>query len=471
MTTLMIVGLILAVFALMMYFAYPSVVRENIYFSSDPGSPHFNKDKAGELKKKSSSAFLLFFNRTRSRWAFLIGLGMFMLNGLFFYAMPGTAYAVQYLWGGDEAVFSQGIKLKLWGRTIPMSYEIPVQDVILYQQQELPSSEAIYHRKASQWEFADAIKAHIGTAVIVGIDVGNNEVFLNMADRNQSENNLVYSRIMPNISAALKNTCKLLDAQDYIAGASAQFDQYFRDQLENGMYQTEEFYEQDQEPEVIGDSATVRTVVNRTSTKQKKYRIKIRNGEIMRDNSNSLAQYGLRILQAQVTQIDWENSFDKRLDLQKDQVAQTQLEKQEAEKEIYRTQKEIAKGEAEKAKERARLEKEQIQQTIEAETRAKVANFKVLEEKHLLEAARNTAARIKVESEADALKNKRLVQAGLTPQERAEWEYKTAIGVAQHISALNLPEVYISGSDKNGGSSILEDLLGAEFAKKMLETK
>ena len=445
MTALMILGLFLAIFSTILFFLHPN------------------------LNTEKSHPLLLFFNRQKTKVIFAIGVGLFMLNGLFFYAMPGTAYAVQYLWGGDEAIFSQGIKLKLWGRTIPISYEIPVQDVILYKGDELPSSNTIYHRKASQWEFADAIKAHIATAVIIGIDVDNNDVFLNMADRNQSENNLVYSRIMPNISAAIKNTCKLLDAQDYIAGASAQFDQYFRDQLENGMYQTEAYYEKEERPEIIGDSATVRTVSKKKNTKQRKYKIKVRNGEPLRDNSNSLKQYGLKILQAQVTSIDWETSFDKRLDLQKDQVAQTQLEKQEAEKEIYRTQKEIAKGEAEKAKERARLEKEQIQQTIEAETRAKVANFKVIEEKNLLEAARNTAARIKVESDAESLKNKRLVQAGLTPQERAEWNYKTAIGVAEHISTLKLPEVYITGqNNQKGKSSILEDLLGAEFAKKML---
>ncbi len=470
MTALMILGVFIILFAIVMFFVHPTLRTEDVYYSDDPNSPHYNQVLAGKLKASKSNSMLKFFNKKKSQLLLLVGIVFLLINGLFFYAMPGTAYAVQYLWGGDEAVFSQGVKLKFWGRTIPMSYEIPVQDVILYKDQELPSSETIYHRKASQWEFADAIKAHIATAVIVGIDVGNDKVFLNMADRNQSENNLVYSRIMPNISAAIKNTCKLLDAQDYIAGASAQFDQYFRDQLENGMYQTEPYYQEESAPEIIGDSATVRTIRNETSTKQKKYRIKRKDGEILRDNSNSLKQYGLRILQAQVTSIDWEFSFDKRLDLQKDQVAQTQLEKQEAEKEIYRTQKEIAKGEADKAKERAKLEKEQIRQTIEAETRAKVAGFKVNEEKNLLEAARNTASRVKVESDAEALKNKRLVQAGLTPQERAEWEYKTAIGVAEHISNLNLPQVYITGQDgKKGNSSILESLLGAEFAKKMLE--
>lgn len=446
MNLFVVLGVIMIIFAVAMFIIQPEKrAATNKFFSS-----------------------LKVFNRQRNLMILAIGLLLFMLNGLFFYAKPGTAYAVQYLWGGDEAIFSQGIKMKMWGRTIPMSYEIPIQDVIVYEGKEVPQSSSIYYRAASQWEFADAIKAHIATAVIVGIDIDNSDVFLNMADRNQSEKNLVRSRIMPNISAAIKNTCKLLDAQDYIAGASSQFDQYFRDQLENGMYQTEAYYEDDNNTEIIGDSSTIRTIEDKKNTRQRKYRIKMRDGEVLRDNSNSLKQYGLKILQAHVTSIDWESSFDKRLDLQKDQVAQTQLEKQEAQKEIYRTQKEIAKGEAEKAKERARLEKEQIQQTIEAETRAKVAKFKVMEEKNLLEAARNTALRIKVESEAEALKNKRLVQAGLTPQEKAEWDYKIALGVSQNLSNLKLPEVYIAGEKQKSQGSILEDLIGAELAKQMM---
>lgn len=427
--------------------------------------PYINKESSKTLTK-----LLLFFNKKRASTLVFIGFFLFILNGMFFYAKPGTAYAVQYLWGGDEPIYTQGIKIKLWGRTIPISYEIPVQDVILDDDEPLTSDEDIYYRRASQWEFNDAIKAKIGTAIIVGIDVGNDEVFLNMADRNKTEEKLVYARVMPNIDAAIKNTCKLISAQDYIAGASADFDRYFRDQLENGMYQTEEYYEEENNPEIIGDSSTVRTVKrSSTSTKQKKYKIKERDGQIVRDNSNSLKQYGLRILQAQVTDIDWEESFDTRLNLQKEQVAQTQLEKQEAEKEFYRTQKEIAKGEAEKAAERARLEKDQIQQTIEAETRAKVAAFKVQEEKELLSAARLSAQTVAVNADAEAIKNRKLVSAGLTPQERAEWEYKTAVGVAEQISKLNLPQVYIAGDKDKNGSSILSDLLGAEFAKSMLK--
>jgi len=207
-----------------------------------------------------------------------------------------------------------------------------------------------------------------------------------MADRNRSEAKLIYGRVLPNIDAAIKNTCKLMDAQDYISGQASDFDRYFRDQLENGMYQVEQYYESENPNEIVGDTTTIRIIKTGKSSKQKKFRIKrTKNGNIIRDNSNTLKQYGLKIYQAQVTGIDWEQSFDNRLDLQKNEVAQTQLEKQQAEREFYRAKKEIAKGESEKAKERALLEKEQIQQTIAAETEAKVAEFNLIKEKKQFE--------------------------------------------------------------------------------------
>ena len=293
--------------------------------------------------------------------------------------------------------------------------------------------------------------------------------FLSVADRNKTEKNLIRSRIIPNIDQSIKNTCKLMDAQDYISGQASDFDRYFKDQLENGMYVLEE-YAANQSKEIIGDSSTVRTVVNKES-KQKRFRIKFKDGLPVREKGNSLKAYGLTVVQAVVTEIDWEQTFDKRLQLQKEEVAQTQLEKQQAEREFYRAQKEKARGEAEKAAERARLEKEQIQKTIAAETEAKVAEFNLIKEKKQFEVEKFIAQSKKVAADAEAYQNAKLVSAGLTPQERAEWEYKTAVGVAGQLKSLNLPEIYIEGnSGKSDGSTLMESLIGAELAKKMIES-
>lgn len=414
---------------------------------------------------------LKWFQPKRSIQFILIGVIISILTGMFFYAEPGTAYAVQYPWGGQKAVFRQGINTKMWGRLIPIQFELPIKYVIPNKDGNLgEQSQYAYVQRANEWEFNDAVKGKIATSVVISIRISDQEQFLSVADRNKTEKNLVYSRIVPNIDQAIKNTSKLMAAQDYISGQAADFDRYFQDQLENGMYVLEEYIINDT-PDVIGDSTIVRTVVNRQS-KQKRYRIKMENGEPVRVNGNSLKSYGLTVVQAVVNEIDWETTFDKRLQLQKEEVAQTQLEKQQAEREFYRAQKEKAKGEAEKAKERARLEKEQIQQTIAAETEAKVAEFNLTKEKKQFEVEQFKAKSKKVAADAQYYENAKLVSAGLTPQERAEWNYRTSVDVAREIKSLKLPEIYFEGGEEgNKDSNLLQSLIGADLAKKMMSTQ
>ncbi len=418
-----------------------------------------------------SIKLLNWFNPKKSIQIIAVGIFMSIFSGVFFYAEPGTAYAVQYPWGGQKAVFRQGINTKMWGRLIPIQFELPIKYVIPNADGKLgEQSKYAYVQKSNEWEFNDAVKGKIATSVVLSIRISDEEQFLSVADRNKTERNLVYSRIVPNIDQAIKNTCKLMAAQDYISGQAADFDRYFQDQLENGMYVLEEFI-LEENPEIIGDSTTIRKVVNRRG-KQKRFRIKVRDGEPIRVNGNSLKSYGLTVIQAVVNEIDWEDTFDKRLQLQKEEVAQTQLEKQQAEREFYRAQKEKAKGEAEKAKERARLEKEQIQQTITAETEAKVAEFNLTKEKKQFEVEQFKAKSKKVAADAQYYENAKLVSAGLTPQERAEWDYRTSVDVAREIKSLKLPEIYIEGTqDKSSDSNLLQSLIGADLAKKMMNTK
>lgn len=410
------------------------------------------------------------FTTKRSLQLTFLGVFMSIVTGMFFYAEPGTAYAVQYPWGTQKAVFKQGINTKMWGRLIPIQFEMPIKYVIPNEDGKFgDQSKYAYIDAARHWEFNDAVKGKIATSIVVSINTTDENQFLSVADRNKTEKNLIRSRIIPNIDQSIKNTCKLMAAQDYISGQAADFDRYFQDQLENGMYVLEEYIEYEK-PDIIGDSTVVRTIPNKES-RQKRFRIKYKNGEPVRVKGNSLKSYGLTVVQAVVNEIDWEATFDNRLQLQKEEVAQTQLEKQQAEREFYRAQKEKAKGEAEKAKERARLEKAQIQQTIAAETEAKVAEFNLIKEKKQYEVEQFKAKSKKVAADAQYYENAKLVSAGLTPQERAEWEYKTAVGVAGQLKDLKLPQTYIDGAKNGNSSNLLESLIGAELAKKMLEKK
>lgn len=441
--------------------------------------------KISSVQPASENGKKSFANRVLALWSIkhsillgLVGVCFSIMSGLFFYNPAGTATAVQYLWGGDAAVTTQGVKTKFWGKTIPISFEIALQDMIIETDSEGNklsqngrTEEGIYHRNAQTREFADAIKADIAAALVVSIDYQNEELFLEMADKNRSESKLVYARIYPVYDQALKNTCKLMDAQDYISGASSQFDYYLKDQMENGMYLTEEVYE-DIEVSLITSMDSTRTVATgqlaSKEKREKRYRIrKDAAGEPIRDASNSLKRYGLTVQQVAVTNIDWEASFDNRLKDQKEQVAQTQLEKQEAEKEYYATQKAIAKGEREKAETRVELEKAQLEQTITAETAAKTASYREQEERNLLAAAKMSAQKIRVLADAEAYEISKKVSAGITPEKRLQMELDASVQRTQALAGPNgiqLPSTVFSGSTgASGKSNMLESILGAKI--------
>ena len=87
-----------------------------------------------------------------------------------------------------------------------------------------------------------------------------------------------------------------------------------------------------------------------------------------------------------------------------------------------------------------------------------------------LETERLKSQQKKVAADAKAYENAKLVNAGLTPQERAEWEYKIAVGVAQEVSKIQFPQTMLVGGNNKGGTP-LESLIGAAMAKQLLGDK
>ena len=69
--------------------------------------------------------------------------------------------------------------------------------------------------------------------------------------------------------------------------------------------------------------------------------------------------------------------------------------------------------------------------------------------------AKQDALRIKYEGEAKAEANRALVLAGLTPAEKAEYEYKTKVGVAEALAKTVWPKIVMSGNG-NGGSTAMD---------------
>ena len=63
--------------------------------------------------------------------------------------------------------------------------------------------------------------------------------------------------------------------------------------------------------------------------------------------------------------------------------------------------------------------------------------------------------KVQAEGEAKAAANRALVSAGLTPAEKAEWDYKTAVGIAQALAESKVqwvPQVMMGNSNSSNSA-------------------
>lgn len=171
--------------------------------------------------------------------------------------------------------------------------------------------------------------------------------------------------------------------------------------------------------------------------------------------ASPLGRYDIQILQFVIKDIDFDETIDALI-----------AKKKEAEQ-----QKVVAKANAERAKQDAITAREQGNaniatakaakevEKIRAVTDAKKAfEVSVLQRKQAEEDSK--ARLVKQKAEADA--NKLLVRAGLTPQEKAEWHYKTRVGVAEKLSQVKLPGMMILGGGNGGQALNPFDAVGLE---------
>jgi len=463
-----VLGILMMLFALVMLIIYPTLRKDNLVSTKT--------DRLGQEKRvitaRAAHPLLLVFKKRVSLLVLIGGFFIALLPTLFWIAEPGVLYAVQYPWGQDDLVSTQGIHTKVpFTKFIAIQMEIPIKDV-LPESEKIEQSDFAYILQAKEREFNDAVKGTVANSIVITVAYENEEKFLEVAKTNRSQENLVFSRIVPFRDAVLKNTAKLMSAQEFISGGSSEFDRAYKDQLQNGMYVLEEV-DLGSKGDTIG-SNRVRLVGGTADDTQKKvYKIRYNKGEPLR-NEGSLSDYGLTVRQAVVDKVDWEEKFDSRLDKLKEIVAETQTQKITAEKEMYRKQAVIEKGEADKAEEQAKLEKEQITKTIDAETTVKT-------EKLALEAAKIQLEKARIEKQtrttlADAKKYEIDRADGLSEREKylIDANVDRADKVSKNMSGTTFPGVMINNAGGGTGASasnqtpFIYDLLGAELAKSML---
>ena len=265
------------------------------------------------------------------------------------------------------------------------------------------------------------------------------------------------STILPKlVTEAVRQTAGFMKAEESFSSRSAEYTDLAREQLRDGIYAKTSR----EVPRTTSDGGQVfeRMIEVKTDAESKKPVI---------SEPSPFIRYGIIVDAWTVTYLDYDEDTDKLINERKNTQQRALTARAEAETAKQNAITEEEKGKALVAKERAAKEVEKIAAVTSAEKEYEVARLDAL---RATEEAKKQLAISKAEADGAKLK----VAAGLTPQERAQFQKDTAIGVAQALSAAKFPSVFVSGGDGRSSVNPLE-AMGYEsmydLSKKMAGAK
>lgn len=286
--------------------------------------------------------------------------------------------------------------------------------------------------------------------------------------REQKSDKLVKHDLVRNaVLSAVRKTAPLFTAEEAKVTKIAEFRRLAEDQLTDGEYLTtiEVLKEKAGEDEVDSTGKVIK------KAEVQEYRVtKLKhdaNGQRIITKKSPLHQYGIKVLQFEIQNVRLDDKAQKQLDIVKEREMQRVANATAAETAKQKALTAEAEGKARIAQAKADQEVQKMSEVTQAEKAKAVAILNAEREKEVarLEAlqAIEVAKKIKAEKEAEAQANKALVAAGLTPQERAEWEYKTKVGVAEALAKSThplVPEIMMTGGDSKNGAGTAMDAVG-----------
>lgn len=220
---------------------------------------------------------------------------------------------------------------------------------------------------------------------------------------------------------------------------------YIEDQCINGVYRTRQ-EDIKMHDELMNTDKTI-TVV----------KIVEKNNQPLRQEVSAIKNYHISLQGLAINAIDYDDEVEKQIKVQQEAYMQVQTaiaNSKKAEQDAITTE---LQGKAAAAKAKWEQEVVKAQALTQAQQQKEVAELEA-------QTAVLQAQKVKTDADAQAYANAKLVTAGLTPQERAQYEKDTKIGVAEALSKIVLPSTYVVG---NGGgnkeASLLESVLGVKL--------
>jgi hypothetical protein len=266
---------------------------------------------------------------------------------------------------------------------------------------------------------------------------------------------LMNDLVRPTVTKVVYASGPLMSAFESYAEKKNDLIEYITDQLNNGVYKTTTKKVETIDP-LTGEKKTV-NVASLIEDEDSP-------GGYKRSEKSPFAYYGITIGsddggQVSVSKIAYSDKVNAQIAQQQEANMLIQTSKAKAaaaQQEAIRAEEE---GKASAAKAKWEQEKIKATEVTKAEQNREVSRLAA-------EKAEFDKKRIIAEGEAEAAANRAKVAAGLTPQERAEWEYKTKVGVAEAVAKVSLPKIVMGGAQ--GGNQAM-DIMSLKFATDLVD--
>lgn len=233
-----------------------------------------------------------------------------------------------------------------------------------------------------------------------------------------SEKALINNLVRPTLYKVVTSCGPLMPSLESVSETRTDLIHYITDQLNNGVYKT-----RSRKVEVINEitgETEVRTqaeIITDTHSP----------GGYKRQENSPFSQYGITCGLVSITDIKYDKATQSQIDAQKQANLAVITAKTQATKAAQDAITIEEQGKATAAKAKWEQEKLKAVAVTKAEQEKEVSRLAA-------EKAKFDKEKIIAQGQAEAEANRLKVQAGLTPQEKAEWDYKTAVGIAEALA-------------------------------------
>lgn len=383
----------------------------------------------------------------------IVGLILFSLMNPFSYNDPTERTVVTTQGGSQKCVFEGGVywsgffaKEVTWPNRISVAYKSATPS-------EKMDDEKTFDIGKVNIRFNDATTADLTGIVQYRLPSSEKEM-LEMHNTHGTPEALVKRRLAPYTQECLQSSSQLMSSEMCYSGGRAQMVQDYLDQLKNGAF--------------LLKVSTVNTWDSIEKAPKKTYEVVIKtdkNGQTQRKFS-SIKEYGITIDDAQITDVDYQAQVDNMLTKKIEAATAASVSRQQLMTAQQQALTAKAQGERKLVETEYAKKVDQTNQVVAAQTKVQLAEQYKLEQKMQAEAAVFEAQVVRTNADAEAYKASRLVSAGLSPWDKADFEMKTKIGVAKELAGITLPTTYITSGSNGVSNSLIDALLATKLIDK-----